>query len=305
MTHLAFRAAAVFVSIGLSSLARAQAPVCANPGALGTSRVVSVGTAGGLAVGLKTYPQTLALKDHELVLTFDDGPWPVTTPAVLAALEAECVRATFFLIGRNALAAPALVRQEIAAGHTVAHHTFSHPGVTLRGLSSEKARAEIEQGFEAVDTAAYGAAGTGPRVPFFRFPGFADTLPLLRWLDSRNIAVFGADIWASDWEMMTPQEELAKLMYRIEKAGHGIVLLHDVKAQSAAMLPSFLLELKKHGYSIVHIEPGPGPALTELASDSWTSQTDRSLARMGYVEHPEGVAPVAPAPKTPPFRGPM
>jgi peptidoglycan-N-acetylglucosamine deacetylase len=288
--------------------ALAKAPACANPEALGTARVLQVGSAGGLAIGLKTYPQTLALADHELVLTFDDGPWPATTPAVLKALEDECVRATFFLIGRNAAAAPALVRQEIAAGHTVGHHSFSHPGVTLRRFSDEKARDDIDRGIAADDTAAYGAAGAEPRVPFFRFPGFADTTPLLRWLDARNMAVFGADIWASDWEEMTPQEELAKLLHRVEKAGRGIVMLHDIKERSAAILPAFLRELKKRGYSIVHIEPGPGAAETSPAGDNWVSDTERSLARMGFAERPDGAeAPQAAASrhKMPPLKGPL
>lgn len=305
MTQPFFHAAAIAAVLGFCPAARAEAPACANPKALGTSRVIGIGSAGGLAVGLKTYPQTLALADHELVLTFDDGPWPATTPAVLEALAAECVRATFFLIGRNAAAAPALVRQEIAAGHTVGHHTYSHPAVTLRGLSGDKARADIDRGFAAVDTAAYGAAGSEPRVPFFRFPGFADTMPLLRWLDSRNIAVFGADVWASDWDDMTPDEELHKLIYRIEKTGHGIVLLHDIKAHTAAMLPAFLRDLKKRGYSIVHIEPGVAAAETALAGDGWTSATERSLARMGYVERAEGAAQPAATPARLPLKGPL
>ena len=278
----------------LGSVAMVQAQACDNPKALGTSRVIGIGTQGGLALGLKTYPQSLALADHELVLTFDDGPWPATTPAVLDALAKECVRATFFLIGRNAAAASALVRREVAEGHTVGHHTFSHPGVTLRGFSDARAQADIEQGFAADDRAAYGAAGSEPRVPFFRFPGFADTSPLLHWLDSRNMAVFGTDIWASDWDPMPPGEELDKLLTRVEKAGRGIVLLHDVKEQTAAMLPAFLRELKARGYSIVHLEPGYVAPATTPAGDRWTSETERTLARMGYVERKPGEVP-APA----------
>ena len=302
MTHLKSIAGAVLASLGLCQAALAKAPPCANPQALGTSRVLLIGSTGGLAVGLKTYPQTLALGDHELVLTFDDGPWPATTPAVLEALAAECGQATFFLIGRNAVAAPALVRQEIAGGHTVGHHTFSHPAVTLRGWDEAKGQADIERGIAADDIAAYGAAGADPAVPFFRFPGFADTLPLLHWLDRRNMAVFGADIWASDWEEMTPQQELSKLMSRIEKTGHGIVLLHDIKARTATMLPAFLRGLKKRGYSIVHIEPGALQPDLELSGARWTSQTERSLARLGFGELLEGAAP---APNRPPLKGPL
>lgn len=305
MTRRFFFGLCLFAGLGCVAPLPATAQSCANPKALGTSRVMTVDTSGGLALGFKTYPQSLALADHELVLTFDDGPWPVTTPQVLDALAKDCVRATFFLIGRNAAANPALVRREVAEGHTVGHHTFSHPAATLRGFGAAKAEADIEQGFAADDRAAYGTVGSEPRVPFFRFPGFADTLPLLRWLDARNIAVFGTDIWASDWDPMTPGEELDKLLYRIDKAGRGIVLLHDVKEQTAAMLPQFLRELKQRGYSIVHIEPGGGPTATRLAGTAWTSETERSLARMGYVERPADMPAELPRlPKGRFWRGP-
>ena len=78
-------------------------------------------------VGLKQFPQTLPLGDHEVVLTFDDGPWPATTPKVLAALAAQCVRATFFLIGKPASEHPELVRRIAAEGHTIGHHTWTPP----------------------------------------------------------------------------------------------------------------------------------------------------------------------------------
>src|ERR1700761_5664595 len=85
--------------------AAAAAPCAGNPDALGTSRVLSVDAAATPRVGRKHFPQTLPLAGKEVVLTFDDGPWPGTTPRVLDALKRECVSATFFLLGRNAVAA--------------------------------------------------------------------------------------------------------------------------------------------------------------------------------------------------------
>ncbi|MGH6935413.1 MAG: polysaccharide deacetylase family protein, partial [Methylocella sp.] len=234
------------------------APVAAAcpPDALGVARTLEVGTTGGLQVGLKTYPRSLALDDHEIVLTFDDGPSAQTTPTVLDALAKECVKATFFLVGRNAKALPALVKREIAEGHPVGHHTFSHPAATLRNLSDSMAREEILRGFEADDKAAYGTAGGAPKVPFFRFPGFADTPELIAWLSAKNIAVFGADLWVSDWDTMTPEAELALTLSRLDKERRGILLLHDTKQQTAAMLPDLLQDLKKRGYKIVNIVRG-------------------------------------------------
>lgn len=250
------------------------------PGALGTSRTQIIGNNGGLAIGLKTYPQTLALADHEVVLTFDDGPLPGTTPAVLDALAKECVQATFFLIGRNSAASPALVRREVAEGHTVGHHTYSHPSLTLRGLTDAAARADIDRGFAADDRAAYGSAGTEPRVPFFRFPGFGDTKPLLDWLGGRNITLFGADLWASDWLEMTPDAELALVMRRLQQERRGILLLHDSRPATAAMLPDLLAALKKGGYKVVHLVPGGGATPVRAAPAGWSSETGRTLSRM-------------------------
>jgi peptidoglycan-N-acetylglucosamine deacetylase len=234
------------------------APCGDRADALGTARVLTV-DASIERVGRKHFPQTLPLAPREVVLTFDDGPWPTTTPRVLEALAHECVRATFFLVGRNAAAHPDLVRRELAGGHTVAHHTFAHP--LLDHMPVDKAMAEIARGFAAVDTAAYGRAGTTPRTPFFRFPGFASTPALLAQLAARRITVFGADLWASDWVAMRPDEELELVLARLDAAGGGIVLFHDTKAQTAAMLPAFLHALKVRGYSIVHVVP---PAHTAM-----------------------------------------
>jgi len=232
----------------------AQAAACpGNPDALGTERVLAVDARSTPRVGRKHFPATLPLAPKEVVLTFDDGPWPGTTASVLDALHRECVQATFFLVGQNAAAHPALARREIAEGHSVAYHTFSHP--LLNRMTAEAAEAEIDRGIAAVDTALYGQHGTAPATPFFRFPGFASTPQLLERLSQRGIVVFGADLWASDWNPMTPAAELQLVMSRLSAQGGGILLLHDTKAQTAAMLPALLRELKKQGYRIVHVVP--------------------------------------------------
>lgn len=261
-------------------------------GVLGTSRTLITGTQGGLEVGLKTYPRSLTLGDHEVALTFDDGPNAATTPVILDALAQQCVKASFFLIGRNAQALPQLARREFAEGHTVGHHSFSHPAQTLRGMTPDAAVADITKGFQADDIAVYGSAGTQPRVPFFRYPGFASNPDADQWLARHNIGVFGADVWASDWETMTPQAELALLMERLEKTKGGIVLLHDSKASTAKMLPGFLSALKSRGYHIVQIVPGPGRAPVKVAPGGWTSATERIIAGLG---HPAGAGPRRPA----------
>jgi peptidoglycan-N-acetylglucosamine deacetylase len=149
-------------------IAAAAEPACpGRPEALGTFRELAVDPTVTLRVGRKHFPGTLALADKEVVLTFDDGPWPGTTTAVLDALERECVRATFFLLGRNAAAHPELARRELAGGHTVAHHSFHHP--LLDRMSVAAAMAEIDHGFTAVDTALYGPRPGRTRL-FSAFP---------------------------------------------------------------------------------------------------------------------------------------
>jgi len=236
----------------------AGAPVgpCPRAGSLGTSRILTVDAAGTPRVGLKSFPDTLPLADHEVVLTFDDGPWPATTSRVLAALAQECVHATFFLIGRNAASHPELARRLASEGHTIGTHTWSHP--SLKRIKPEAAVAEIDHGMSAVEIALRGT--TTPIAPFFRFPGFESTPATLDLLQSRGIVVFGADLWASDWNRMTPKQELQLITERLAAASKGIILFHDTKAQTAAMLPAFLRYLRDNGYHVVHIKPAGSAA---------------------------------------------
>jgi len=247
---------AILATAVLMPLAAAAEPCPGNPDALGTERTIAVDAAITPRVGRKEFPVSLPLNDKELVLTFDDGPWHTTTPKVLDALKRECVRATFFLVGKAAAEFPALARRELAEGHIVGHHTYSHP--LLSHLPVAAAEAQINRGIEEDEFALYGQRRSVPTTPFFRFPGFASSPALLDRLAQRNIVVFGADVWASDWLPMTPDQELALILRRIEKVNHGIVLLHDTKAQTAAMLPAFLRALKKRGYRIVQAVPAHG-----------------------------------------------
>jgi peptidoglycan/xylan/chitin deacetylase (PgdA/CDA1 family) len=245
------RAAILVISTGWT--AAADAAECPRPGTLGTTRVLAVDAATTPRVGLKSFPQTLPLGDHEVVLTFDDGPWPATTQLVLAALAHECVRATFFLIGRSTSEQPELVRRIAAAGHTIGHHTWRHP--SLKRMTLSAATAEIDRGIAADEMALKGVATRIPSTSFFRFPGFESTPATLELLRSRGIVVFGADLWASDWNPMTPKQELKLLADRLNSAGRGIILLHDSKTRTAAMLPAFLRYLADNHYRVVHIVP--------------------------------------------------
>lgn len=247
-------AAAMMIAPMIAAPAAAAAPCPDNPDSLGTARTLAIDAATMPRVGLKQFPQTLPLQRKEVVLTFDDGPWPGTTGRMLDALKRECVKASFFLLGRNAVANPALARRELAEGHTVAYHTFGHP--LLNRMTVTAAEAEIDHGIAAVDKAVQGEAAGRPATRFFRFPGFASSPALLERLQQRGMVVFGADLWASDWNPMSPDQELRLVLARLEAAGRGIVLFHDTKAQTAAMLPAFLRALKSRGFAVVQVVPG-------------------------------------------------
>src|SRR4051812_2411195 len=166
----------VEVTAALSSKPPAPAPApqpakaaCANPDALGVSRTVVIDTTGGPGFGFLQYKQFDFLSDKEIVLTFDDGPWP-TTPTVLKTLADECTKAVFFPIGLHTTYHPEILKQVLAAGHTIGSHTWSHAHLANKKLSEQQAKDEIEKGFSAVKM----AIGANP-APFFRFPALAHT----------------------------------------------------------------------------------------------------------------------------------
>jgi len=258
MVCRAIHAAGAALTIMLVWPALAVAAECPRAGTLGTSRVLSVDAVSYPRVGLKSFPQTLPLRDHEVVLTFDDGPSPPMTLKVLAALARECVHATFFLVGKPASEHANLVRRIAAEGHTVGHHSWMHR--SLMRIKPSETTEEIDLGILAVEMALHEDATTTPSTPFFRFPGFESTPATLDFLQSRGIVVFGADLWASDWNPMTPNQELKLLVGRLKAARKGIILLHDPRAQTAAMLPAFLRYLRENDYHVVHLVP-TGPAV--------------------------------------------
>jgi len=133
--------------------------------ALGVARKVEVDTTGGPGFGSEQYRQHDFLRSKEVVLTFDDGPWPSSTPAVLNALARHCTKAIFFPIGKHALWHPEILREVAAGGHTIGGHTWSHANLGAETMSFEKATAEVEKGFSAVRL----ALGTAP-APFFSVP---------------------------------------------------------------------------------------------------------------------------------------
>jgi peptidoglycan/xylan/chitin deacetylase (PgdA/CDA1 family) len=245
-----------------------------NPDALGTSRTIAVNPAEMPMIGNMSYRTTLKLNPKEIVLTFDDGPLPPRSTRVLEILRSECVKATFFLIGRNARHFPEVVREIVKDGHTVGTHSQNHP-LNFHHISYERGVREIEDGIQSV-TKALESDNVKP-LPWFRFPGFSHTAALDRYLKSRGIIAMSADFPADDWlrELRKrPDVVLARAMSRLKARGSGILLLHDMQPVTVAVLPRLLRELKAQGYHVVQMVPSadappvttPPPAI--VASES-------------------------------------
>ncbi|WGR96712.1 polysaccharide deacetylase family protein [Bradyrhizobium sp. ISRA443] len=219
---------------------------CTNPNALGVGRTVEVDTTGGPGFGFEHFKQLDFLRDHEVVLTFDDGPWPVNTPAVLKALADECTTGIFFPIGKHATYHPEILRQVYAAGHTIGSHTWSHANLNNKKLTEDQRKDEIERGFAAVKW----ALETSP-APFFRFPALQHPPEMVTYLGTRNIAIFSCDLDSFDFKSKNPQQVIDTVMKKLNKLGKGIILLHDFQKHTAEALPTLLQQLKAGGYKVV------------------------------------------------------
>src|SRR2546426_163795 len=233
---------------------------CSNPNALGVARVVEIDTTGGPGFGFEHFKSHDFLREGKVVLTFDDGPWPKNTQAVLAALAAHCTKAIFFPIGLHATYEPAILKQVAAAGHVVGSHTWCH-----QDLSKTKGRCnvngkvqtveynpkdEIEMGISAVRWAV-----GGPTAPYFRFPALRQPQELIDYLGKRNIAIFSADMDSFDFKMRKPEQVRQSVIEKLKKHGKGIVLLHDFQHATAEAAMDLLNDLKAGGYKIVFMQP--------------------------------------------------
>ena len=248
-----------------------QATCPGNPNPLGVARVVEIDTTGGPGFGFQHFKQYDFLRDKEVVLTFDDGPWPENTPAILKALAEECLKATFFEIGEHATWHPEITKQVIEAGMTVGSHTWSHKDLARNPYAKDLdlAEQEIEMGVSAVHMAA-----NAPIAPFFRFPDLQHTPQLLAYLGERNIATFSTDIDFRDFKFHKPEQVIKSVMSQLEKRGKGIILMHDFKHATAEALPELLRQLKAGGYKIVHMVPKQ-PVTTLVKYDDMVRQQDK------------------------------
>ncbi len=257
------------VSLGLLTGTAAQAAPAADcpghPNAIGTSRTLVVDPREHPRIGTMQYPETLPLEDHEVVLTFDDGPLPRYSNQVLEILASQCVKATFFTVGRMARSSPEGVRKLFEAGHSIGTHTQDHPR-GMKRMSIERTRQEIDEGIASVTA----ALGEGAPAPFFRIPGLSRADGAEDYLASLGIQIWSADFLADDWRHVSSSRVYDLAIKRLEDHGKGILLLHDIQPRTVAALPRILNELKARGYRIVHVVPSTSElSATPTESQQW------------------------------------
>src|ERR1043166_6496370 len=235
--------------IAVASASAADCP--GHPDALGTSRTLVVDPKEHPRIGTMQYDETLPLQDHEVVVTFDDGPLPPHSNQVLDILASQCVKATFFIIGRMARSFPEGVRRVRDAGHSIGTHTQNHP-LSMNRMPVERARQEIDDGIAATKAALGEAGGLAP---FFRIPGLLRADAVENYLASQGIQIWSADFPADDWHHISAARVHEIAMRRLEAKGKGILLLHDIQGRTVGALPKILQDLKTRGYRVVHVVP--------------------------------------------------
>ena len=230
----------------------APAPViakakCDNPNALGVERIVQIDTTGGPGFGFEHFKAYDFLRDHEVVLTFDDGPWPGNTERVLKALADQCTKALFFPIGKHAGWHPEILKEVARAGHTIGSHTWSHKDLTK--MTPDEAKAEIEKGIAAVSI----ALGNKPVGPFFRFPALRHPPEMVKYLGERNVGIFSTDLDSFDFKIRKPEQVIKSVMTKLAKHGKGIILMHDFQHATSEAAPELLKQLKAGGFKVVQV----------------------------------------------------
>lgn len=284
----AHRLALIWAVIGLVTIAAGRAPVraddapnaqlevpaCASePKRLGLSRIVEIDTKDGPHFGGGRGTEANFLKDHEVILTFDDGPLRVYTKPILKALAAHCTRATFFMVGRMAAADPDMVREIARAGHTIGSHTQTHHNLQATGVL--KGRQEVDSGIASI-TRALGR----PPAPFFRFPFLGGNRHVDRYTRSQNLATFWVDVDAKDYLTRDPAVVHARIMAQLREQRKGIILMHDIQPSTARAMTGLLDELRDKGFKVVHVvAKSQGEAIATANPDALPQVADDAVRR--------------------------
>lgn len=262
--------AAALFHASLFQLDAVQAADCpGNPDAIGVSRTIVVDPRAHPRVGSFQYPETLPLKDKEVVLTLDDAPRPASAPA-LDVLAAHCVKATYFVIGKHARDYPDILKKIQAAGHTIGTHSQTHP-LSFNRMAAARAEKQIDDGIASVRAVLGDEAEIAP---FFRVPGLLRGETVESVAAARGLMVWSTDVMSHDWKRhITADGIVRRTIDRLEAKGKGILLLHDIHPKTVEALPLIFRELKQRGYRIVHVQAATETRLaTPTEPQDWQFQ---------------------------------
>ena len=199
----------------------------------------------------------IVLQPGEVILSFDDGPKPGITDSILKTLNAYGVKATFFMIGRNALAHPQVAQLVYLAGETIGSHTFDH--ADLSKLTPELALDDVIRGDSAVQAALAPVGGTD--TPFFRFPYLAQNRVVRAAIRSDSYIPIGAQMDSDDYFTTSPARLYRRILRELDRTGRGIILMHDIHERTALMLPNLLDALLARHYTVVQLVFRGAPAV--------------------------------------------
>jgi peptidoglycan/xylan/chitin deacetylase (PgdA/CDA1 family) len=246
---------------GLRGVRRALAFAAGLTALAAFACATSAGGAGTLSTGCRS--------TNSIALTFDDGPNPPYTGAILDVLAGRNAPATFFVVGTQVEAHPDLARRERDAGMTIASHSYAHrddyPSMSQRAFGEDLVQAE--QSISSV-------TGESPRL--YRAPHGNTNKSMGRELRARGYASIGWDIDARDWDPSTTSDQIVSNVLDNAHAG-GIVLLHDGglsggdpdRSRTIAALPQIVDGLRDRGYTLVTV-----PQLTGLPETAGGTRSD-------------------------------
>ena len=193
------------------------------------------------------------LPDKTVLLTFDDGPHPVHTPAILDVLKTHGVHAVFYQVGRNlgevwrGAAVPRLnqsiVARLVLEGHAIGNHSYSHP--LLPRLDERSIGREISDTQLLIDAM---APGNLARTGGFRPPYRARNDKVMAQIDANHLRSVVWNIDSEDWADPLPASIAHRVVRETETAGRGIILMHDIHARTVEALPMVIRELRKRGF---------------------------------------------------------
>ncbi|HJQ25513.1 MAG TPA: glycosyltransferase [Blastocatellia bacterium] len=223
---------------------------------------------------------------RKLALTFDDGPDPEWTPKILDALKQANAPATFFVIGLNAEQYPALIRREVAEGHELGNHTFTHPNIA--NISN------TQFGLELSATRVLMESLVGRRTYLFRPPYAEDAEPVtpdevrpLESVSDRGYLTVGMQIDPDDWKQPGVDKIVEAIINKAgdpNSPGGNIILMHDAggdRSETVAALPELISAMRQRGFEFVTVSELLGKSRDEVmplidTRSQWRAMADRA-----------------------------